>query len=221
MRIGVDFYSKFETVKMASGDDFNPPADLLDKRAQTKYRIEREMRILGKTMNQRMLNNAAREASEKEREKRRSENLRTPWADEMREIRALEAGERERARLIAEERNRLKDRGELNISSREKFNVGLEEKNKTIQYNKSNKQQQKRMLAMDHEAAGEMEKELGPAYRLSPKVLTMNLNPPRKLPDNWRTGQSQSSENSQNARSQPSENWRKNRSQSPENWRKK
>lgn len=199
VRVSVDLISKVETVKMASGDDFNPPADLLDKRAQTKYRIEREMRILGKTMNQRVLNNAAREAGEREREKCRSENLRTPWADEMREIRALEAGEKERARLIAEERNRLKQRGELNISSRERFNVSLEEKHKTIQYNKANKQQQKRMLAMDHEAAGEMEKELGPAYRFSPKVLTMNLDPPRKLPDNWRTG----------------------RSQSPDNWRKK
>lgn len=209
---------------MASGGNFNPPADLIDKRDQTKYRIESELRYVGKKMDQNMLNNAAKQASEKEREKWRDKNIvdmLDPYKDAMTNARALEAGEKERARLIADERNRLKARGELKkFSTREKFNSSIEEKSKSVLWRQWSEQEKKRSLAMDKQAVDIMDKELGPSYKLSPKMLSMDLKR-TELPDNWRTGVSKSSENWRAGRSNSPENWRKNRPKSPDNWRKK
>lgn len=171
---------------MGSGDDggrgrgrgrgnFNPPADLFERRDQTKYRIEHEMRALEKRMNQTTLDNAAKQAAEKEREKCFYENIAQGFAGSSTGSRMLEAGERERARLVAEERNRLKSRGELNIPTRERFFPSIEERKKTMLWQGWNDQQKRRSLEMDKRASEERDKELGPSYNLSPELLRMRL----------------------------------------------
>lgn len=170
---------------MASGSNFNPPADLIDRREQTKYRIEKELRELEKRMDKNVLDSAAKQASDKEREKCRGNSLYSGWLKDLPEKMALSAGERERARLVGDERKRLVARGELNIPTRGRVVPGLEEKQKELEWKKSDNQQQKRMLAMDAEAVNQMHTELGPAYKLSPKMLTLDLKK-SKSPDNWR-----------------------------------
>lgn len=196
---------------MASGGgNFNPPADLLDKRDQKKYRTERELRFVSKNMDQTKLDNAARQAGEKERDKWRNVDILYPNRDETIERRSLEAAEKERARLVVDERNRLKERGELRVPQRSHFNVNLEEKSKMKLWNRLDEQQKQRSLAIDKQAVDLMDKELGPSYKLSPQMLSMNLKQSKELPKNWRTGDSKSPEN-----------WRTGRPKSPENWRKK
>lgn len=155
--------------------DFNPPPDLLDRRAQTKYRIQHELGAVSRRMDQNALDNATRQATERERERLRGQNLLSA------ESRAIEAGERERARLVAEERDRLLARGQLNVRTRDRYNPSLEERNIETRWRQMDEQQQRRMLELDRQAAELTKRELGPRYRLSPEVLNMSFPkfPPR------------------------------------------
>lgn len=165
--------SKIESVKMASNSKY-PPDDLTDRRNQTNYRIQHELNVLSKRMNQTRLDSAAKQASDKEREKCKGENLFKEHEKRLTDSRAIEAGERERARLVAEERERLMRRGQLNIPTREKFIPSLEEKTKNLNWKQMNEQKQRRMLELDRHAAEATNKELGPSYRMSPSLLRMN-----------------------------------------------
>lgn len=155
---------------MASNNNY-PPVDLIERRNQTNYKIQNELRVLEKRMNQHYLNTAAKQAGEKEREKCRRENIYPPFAQAMTEYKVREAAEKERIRLVAEERKKLIDRGELNIPSRNKYIPSLEERNKMLQWKKWDEQKQQKMIAIDQRAAQEMEKELGPLYKMSPSLL--------------------------------------------------
>lgn len=168
---------KGKRVNMASGRSNNnnrgnyPPPDLFDRRAQTLYRIQNEMNAVSKTMDQGKLNWAARNAGEKEREKQLQKNSQDCWKSDVVDYYGRKAAEAERARLVAEERDRRLKSGSLNVAIREKFIPSLEEKKKSLQWRKGDEDQKQRMVAMDLQAARETNKELGSSYRLSPSLL--------------------------------------------------
>lgn len=167
---------------MASGgNNFNLPPDVIERRDQTKLKIENELKVLEKRMNRDLLNDAVRQASDRDRKKYRSENVNVyPGYSKNQNTSALRAGESERARIVAEERRRLMDRGELNIPTRDKYIGSLEERRKSISWKTMSDQEKHKLSAFEVRATTEMEKELGPSYKLTPDVFKM---PKKKSPE--------------------------------------
>lgn len=160
------------------GNNNYPPPDLLQRREQTKYRIQHELNVLGKRMDQTKLCDAARREGERERNKMMKQDFCATDRDKASTVSwyAGQAAENERARLIAEERNKLKRSGALNIGSREKYIPSLEERNKQVNWRKSSDSEKHRMVAIDLKAAEETNKELGRSYRMSPSLLRKRKN---------------------------------------------
>lgn len=153
---------------MASNSNHNnknyPPSEYGRRLDQITYRIQHELNVLGKKMDQTMLDNAAKRAGEREREKFEKKDIPPLFKKSILDYHVGRAAEEERARLIGEERERRINSGTLNIQSREKFIPSLEERKKNMAWKNWDENQRRRMLAMDSEAATATDKELQKLY---------------------------------------------------------
>ena len=122
-------------------------------------------------MDQKVLDNAAEQASKRMEQTFYRDGSQKFMSDKDIKSASIPSGEDERARLIAEERRKLLQRGEFNIPSRDKYIVGLEERRKEQLWKTMDEREKARMVATDSRAAEEMDKELGSKYNITPDMF--------------------------------------------------